>query len=132
MPFSLIPSISELLRSFGRRGISYYQTQDGFNFFLGPERERASSPGPATTNHLGNSVNSTRLSINRNCALGEGGFVKKLTAARVDSTDGETHYILRKSPILDRSGSAEELGEVKIKKITKKEASKPLFLTRQE
>jgi hypothetical protein len=58
--------------------------------------------------------------------------VKKLRAVRVDSTDGERHYILRGSPILDRSGRAEELGEVKIKKIMKKEASKPLFLTRQE
>jgi hypothetical protein len=58
--------------------------------------------------------------------------LKKLRAVRVDSLDGETHYILRESPILDRSGNAEELGEVKIKKITKREASKPLFLTRQE
>lgn len=58
--------------------------------------------------------------------------MKKLIVARVFSPNGEAHYILQEPSILNRSGNEEDLSEFEIKKITKKEASKPLFLTRQE
>jgi hypothetical protein len=63
--------------------------------------------------------------------LGDVGPIKKLRVVRVDSPDGEIHYVLQESPILERSENAKDVDEVKVKKITKKEASKPLLLTHE-
>jgi hypothetical protein len=61
----------------------------------------------------------------------EGGLVKKFKEIRVDSPNGEIHYLLRESSILNRPENAKNFDEVELKKSSKKDASKPLLLTRE-
>ena len=51
---------------------------------------------------------------------------------RVESTDGEVHYVVDESGFLQRNGNTKNFGESELKKTTKLEASKPLFLARAE
>jgi hypothetical protein len=57
--------------------------------------------------------------------------VKKFKAVRVNSPDGEAHYILPESLIFDRPEHSKDFDEVEIKKITKKDASKLLLITHE-
>jgi hypothetical protein len=58
--------------------------------------------------------------------------MKKQRVIKVNSIDGEPHYIFENPSPLDPVKNSVTLSEEKIKKITKKDASKPLFLTREE
>ena len=49
---------------------------------------------------------------------------------RVVSPNGEVHYVVEESEFLERTGHIEYFDGSEIRKITKQEASKPLFLIR--
>jgi hypothetical protein len=61
----------------------------------------------------------------------EGGLVKKLRVVRVDSPDGETHYLLQESRILEPSENSKDFDQDEIKKIAKRDAAKPLLIVRK-
>jgi hypothetical protein len=54
--------------------------------------------------------------------------VKKIRAIEVDSPDGETHYVLEEFPILEPSENSRDFDQDEIKRITKKDAAKPLLI----
>ena len=58
--------------------------------------------------------------------------MKKLRMKRVNSPNGEVHYVFEESEFLENTEDTEYLDKSEIKKTTKQEASKLLFLTRDE
>ncbi len=58
--------------------------------------------------------------------------VSKTRALRVQSRDGEVHLILQDSMLADRRGCAVDFDEVELRKIMRREVSKPLLLLRSE
>jgi hypothetical protein len=56
--------------------------------------------------------------------------MKKVRIMRVNSPNGELHYVLDESAPFESSKLVQSLSEAEVKEITKKEASKPLFITR--
>lgn len=56
----------------------------------------------------------------------------KTCAVRMRSRDGEIHLILQDSILVERGGSARDFDEVEIKRIMRREVSKPLLLLRSE
>ena len=58
--------------------------------------------------------------------------MKHVRVVRVDSLNGDTHFVLLESQLSDNHGTAEDLDEGEIKKASKKDASKPLVLVRSE
>jgi hypothetical protein len=54
--------------------------------------------------------------------------VKKLRVVRVDSPDGNIHYLLQESWISKASKNGTNFDIAEIKKITKKDAAKPLLI----
>jgi hypothetical protein len=56
--------------------------------------------------------------------------MKKPRIVKVNSSNGELHYILEEISPLDTAKPGLKLSEAKAKEIAKKDASKPLFLTR--
>jgi len=59
-------------------------------------------------------------------------ITKKLEVARVYSPNGEIHFILREYRADESFKNRKDFDEAKVKKIMKKEASKPLLLLREE
>jgi hypothetical protein len=60
----------------------------------------------------------------------EGRLVKRLKAKRIRSLNGEVHYVVEESGPFERVGHTKFFDEREIKRITKQDASKPLFLIR--
>jgi hypothetical protein len=58
--------------------------------------------------------------------------VKKLRVCRVDTPNGEIHFLLDEPPTSGRSESFKDTDAVEIKMISRKEAAKPLVLFREE
>ena len=56
--------------------------------------------------------------------------MRRLEAFRVDSPDGEIHIIINKTQTSENSECLVDMAE--LKKVSKKEASKPLVLFRKE
>ena len=57
---------------------------------------------------------------------------KKLHLIKKRSSNGEIHLILNESRFLENGLDFEYLDEIEIRKIMKKEASKPLLIMREE
>jgi hypothetical protein len=58
--------------------------------------------------------------------------MKPLQIVRVDSSDGDTHYIFINSKPFEKNIYAQDYDEIEVKKTSKKEASKSLILKRTE
>ncbi len=58
--------------------------------------------------------------------------MKPLQIIKVDSSDGDTHYVFLSPQPYEKNISAQDYDEVEMKKASKKEASKPLILRRAE
>ena len=62
-------------------------------------------------------------------------MLKKFKKIQVQSSNGETHYILKRRDNLEifiEANDVEDLDEEEFKKLMKKEASKRLYLLRDE
>ena len=57
---------------------------------------------------------------------------KKSNVVRERSLNGELHLILRESKFAENRKNEENLAEAEIRKIMRKEASKPLLILREE
>ncbi|HUT17221.1 MAG TPA: hypothetical protein VMW84_02855 [Acidobacteriota bacterium] len=62
----------------------------------------------------------------------EDSITKKLQVVRKRSLNGEIHYILQEVRLDESRKNAEDFDEDEIRKIMKKEASKPLLILREE
>ena len=58
--------------------------------------------------------------------------MRRLRARRVDSFDGEIHFVLEEPQASEHSERFKDYDEAEIKKISRKEANKPLVLFREE
>jgi hypothetical protein len=58
--------------------------------------------------------------------------MKKLKAHRIDSPNGEIHFVLKESHSYERGANLKDSEITEIKRITRKEAEKPLILLREE
>jgi hypothetical protein len=58
--------------------------------------------------------------------------VRKTRAVRLNSSNGELHYISEESPADYASARSQELNTAELRRITMKEASKNLYLLRKE
>ena len=58
--------------------------------------------------------------------------MKKLRVNRVDSPDGETHFILEECQSSEHSEYFKDSDLTEIKRISRKEAAKPLILFRED
>jgi len=58
--------------------------------------------------------------------------MKPLQVIRVDSNDGDTHYVFLNLQPSEKNIYAQDYDEIEAKKTSKKEASKPLNLKRDE
>jgi hypothetical protein len=62
----------------------------------------------------------------------EVGHMRKLRLSGIDSRNGEMHFILEEFPPSEYSEYFKDFDLVEIKRISKKEAAKPLVLFREE
>jgi hypothetical protein len=62
----------------------------------------------------------------------EDSITKKSRAVRERSSNGEIHFILQEFRLDENRKNAEDFDEDEIRKIMKKEASKPLLILREE
>jgi hypothetical protein len=58
--------------------------------------------------------------------------MKPLQVVRVDSDDGDTHFVFIDLKSSEKNNCAQDYDEVKVKRTSRKEASKPLILKRTE
>jgi arginine repressor len=58
--------------------------------------------------------------------------MKTLQVVRVNSNDGDTHYVFLDTQSSKKNLHAQDYDEIEIKKVSKQEASKPLILIRAE
>jgi hypothetical protein len=58
--------------------------------------------------------------------------MKQLRVVRVDSNDGDTHFVFLDPRLSEKYQYVEDYDESEVKKASKKEASKPLILNRAE
>ncbi len=58
--------------------------------------------------------------------------MKQIRVVRVDSQNGDTHFVLLESQLSNDREAAEDLDESEIKKASKRDAFKPLVLVRSE
>jgi hypothetical protein len=58
--------------------------------------------------------------------------MRRLRAHKVDSVNGEVHYILEETQTSENSERFKNYDVFEIKKVTRKEAAKPLVLLRKE
>lgn len=58
--------------------------------------------------------------------------MKRLQVVRVESLNGDTHFVLLDSTLSEKRENAEDYDEVEVKKVSKRDASKPLILARAE
>ena len=56
----------------------------------------------------------------------------RLQVIRVDSLDGDTHFVLLESTPSEKPENGEDYNEAEVKKASKADASKPLTLTRAD
>ena len=74
--------------------------------------------------------------LNYQCALnvwGVGEVMKRCKVHRVDSPNGEIHLVIDENSVSENSKCSECFTDVdQIKKVSKKEASNPLILLREE
>ena len=61
-----------------------------------------------------------------------GAPLRRLRAKKVESPNGEVHFLVEESSFPERSENTKYLDDGEIKKNTKREASRLLFLTRYE
>jgi hypothetical protein len=59
-------------------------------------------------------------------------ITRRLRARRVESANGEIHFILEEPPASKHSKRFKNYEVAEIKKISRKEATKPLILLREE
>jgi hypothetical protein len=59
-------------------------------------------------------------------------IMRRLRARKVDSANGEVHFILEEPQVSEYSERFKDYDVVEIKKVTRKEATKPLVLLREE
>jgi hypothetical protein len=57
--------------------------------------------------------------------------MRRLRARKIDSTNGEVHFILRDSQSSEHYERFKDYEVFEIKKVTRKEAAKPLLLRRE-
>ena len=53
--------------------------------------------------------------------------MKPLQVVRVDSDDGDTHFVFIELESLEKNNCAQNYNEIEVKKASKREASKPLI-----
>jgi hypothetical protein len=58
--------------------------------------------------------------------------MRRLRARKVDSANGEVHFILEEPQASEHSERFKDYDVFEIKKVTRKEAAKPLVLLREE
>lgn len=58
--------------------------------------------------------------------------MRRFRARRVDSSNGEIHFVLEEPRTSEHTDSFKDYDTTEIKKISRKEAPKPLFLFREE
>ena len=58
--------------------------------------------------------------------------MKPLLVVRVDSNDGDTHFVFMEYQLSEKNQYTQDYDEIEVKKASKKEASKPLILKRAE
>jgi hypothetical protein len=58
--------------------------------------------------------------------------MKPLQVVKVDSNDGDTHYVFLDLQPSEKNLNAQDYDEIEVKKASKQEASKPLILKRGE
>jgi hypothetical protein len=58
--------------------------------------------------------------------------MKTLRVVRVDSDDGDTHYVFLDLQPSEKNIYGQDYNEIEVKKASKQEASKPLILKREE
>jgi hypothetical protein len=60
------------------------------------------------------------------------GVMRRLRACKVNSANGEIHFILEEPQASEHTERFKDYDVVEIKKVTRKEAVKPLVLLREE
>jgi hypothetical protein len=60
------------------------------------------------------------------------GVIRRLRARKVDSANGEAHFILEEPQAYEHSERFKYYDVFEIKKVSRKEAAKPLVLLREE
>jgi len=58
--------------------------------------------------------------------------MKRLQVIRVESFNGDTHFVILESQLSEKRENAEDYDEAEVKKASKRDASKPLILARAE
>lgn len=58
--------------------------------------------------------------------------MNRLRVVRVDTRNGDTHFVMLAENLLDESEGTQYLNEFEMKRTSKQEASKPLILIRAE
>jgi len=58
--------------------------------------------------------------------------MRRLRARRVDSHDGEIHFVIEEQQVSENSKYFKDYDMTKIKEISRKEATKPIVLFREE
>jgi hypothetical protein len=58
--------------------------------------------------------------------------MRRLRARKIDSANGEVHFILQESQASEHSERFKDYDVFEIKKVTRKEAAKPLLLLRED
>jgi hypothetical protein len=56
----------------------------------------------------------------------------RLQVIRVDSLDGDTHFVLLETALSEKREGGEDYDEAEVKKASKMDASKPLILVRAD
>ena len=59
-------------------------------------------------------------------------MTKPLRVVRVDSKDGDTHFVFLDPQLFEKYHYGQDYDEIEVKRVSKKEASKPLILKRAE
>jgi hypothetical protein len=59
-------------------------------------------------------------------------IVRSLLVVRVNSNDGDTHYVFWDTELCGKNQHAKDYNEIEVKQESKKEASRPLKLNRAE
>jgi hypothetical protein len=59
-------------------------------------------------------------------------LTKSLRVVRIDSTDGDAHFVFLDPQLFEKYQYAQDYDEIEVKKASKKEAFKPLLLKRAE
>ncbi len=66
------------------------------------------------------------------CLLRMVNLARPLRIVRIDSKDGESHFVFLDPQLFEKYNNGQDYDEIEVKKASKKEASKPLSLMRTE